>query len=450
MLRVMFVDDEPMALEGLALLIDWKKEGFAICASCKSGAEALKSLPNAKPHLIMTDIRMQDMDGLTLMSEAREHGYEGAFIVVSGYSEFEYAKKAMRIGVAGYLLKPIDPFEASQALEQVRKELISKELQYKLPLAAYQQAVTALLSGQPSGRPALPEGTWQLFTWGTPLPYEDAAAILEEFANSGIQASTHVADEKEWLVLHAKDPLDNAVTDFLNKAMQSRHRELIRSPQTNEASRLYDFRLAICKQLDDCNGELVRRTQELAEAVSLLQHTDFERMAESLISFCVLRGNAVKAQAYELFHALCAAQFEKDQDKLGRLLCESTRDIQALGHLAMQLLTPSPKRISDHVADFVKEHQAQSLTLNSVAATLNYNATYLGRVFHEETGMGFPAWLNRFRMQQAEQMLSNSNMPIHKVAGAVGYGQYKRFLKHFKRQYGQTPQEYRQNRENPL
>lgn len=445
MLRVMFVDDEPMALEGLALLIDWKKEGFTVCASCKSGTEALASLAAARPHLIMTDIRMKDMDGLTLMAAARERGYEGAFIIVSGYSEFEYAKKAMRIGVAGYLLKPIDPFEASQALEQVRKELIDKELKHKLPLAAYEQAVTAQLSDQPSGRQALPDGAWQLFTWGAPLPYEEVASILEEFSNSNVQATTHIVDEKEWLVLHAKDTPDEAITDLLRKRLMPCHRELVCSPETNEAARLFDFRLAICAKLNDCKEELVRRTQELAEAVSLLQHTDFEHKAESLMNFCLLRGNAVKAQAYELFHALCAAQLEKDQDKLGRFLCESTRDIKALGQLAMRLLTPSLRRISDHVADFVKEHQAQCLTLNSVAAMLNYNATYLGRVFHEETGIGFPAWLNRFRMNQAAQMLTNSNLPIHQIAGTVGYGQYKRFLKHFKRQYGKTPQEYRQN-----
>ncbi len=445
MLRVMFVDDEPMALEGLAIIIDWKKEGFTVCASCKSGAEALASLLTAKPHLIMTDIRMQDMDGLTLMAAARERGYEGAFIIVSGYSDFEYAKKAMRIGVAGYLLKPIDPFEASQVLEQVRKELIDKELKHKLPLAAYEQAVTALLMGQPSRQQALPEGTWQLYTWGVPLPYEEVASILEEFANTGIQATTHIVDEKEWLVLHAKDTSDEAISIFLHKKMLLSRRELICSPETNEAARLLDFRVAICTQLNDCNEELVRRTQEMADSVSLLHYAEFDRMAESLMNFCVLRGNAVKAQAYELFHALCAAQLEKDQDKLGRLLCESTRDIKTLGQLAMQLLTPSPKRISDHVADFVKEHPAQCLTLNSVAAMLNYNATYLGRVFHEETGIGFPTWLNKFRMEQAAQMLANSNLPIHQIAGAVGYGQYKRFLKHFKKQYGQTPQDYRQS-----
>ncbi len=445
MLRVMLVDDEPMALEGLALLIDWKQEGFSVCASFKSGVEALESLSTAKPHLIVTDIHMQDMDGLTLMASARERGYEGAFIVVSGYSDFEYAKKAMRIGVAGYLLKPIDPNEASQVLEQVRKELIDKELKHKLPLAAYQQAVTALLMGQPSKLQALPQGAWQLFTWGIPLPYDVVSTILEGFADTGIQATTHIVDDKEWLVLYTKDTLDKVGLDDLHQTLLLNHRELLLSPQINEAERLLDLRVAICAQLDDCKEELVHRVQELANAVSLLQYEEFDRLAESLQSFCKLRGNAIKLKAYELFHALCEQQLAQDPDKLGKLPLHSTRDLEALGQLTMQILTPAPKRISDQIASYVQEHRTEYLTLNSIAAALNYNATYLGRVFREETGMGFPAWLNNLRIQEAAKMLTNSHLPVHMIAGLVGYPQYKRFLKHFKQQYGQTPQEYRQN-----
>ncbi|HML49605.1 MAG TPA: hypothetical protein PKE04_22945, partial [Clostridia bacterium] len=76
------------------------------------------------------------------------------------YGDFEYAKEAMRLGVAGYLLKPIDPAEASQALERVQKEWIDRELREELPLAGYRQAVTALLSGQAYEKGALPSGKW--------------------------------------------------------------------------------------------------------------------------------------------------------------------------------------------------------------------------------------------------------------------------------------------------
>ncbi len=443
MLRVMLVDDEPLALEGLSILIDWQKEGFSVCASCNSGTEALEALIAHRPHLIVTDIRMPDMDGLALMAAARDRGYDGAFIVVSGYSDFEYAKRAMRLNVAGYLLKPVDPAEASQVLEQVRKSLINKELKHRLPQAAYQQAVTALLTGQtPKNQPPL-EGVWQLFTWGVPLPYDVVAAILEGFQDTGIRATTHILDGKEWLVLHSKDTLMAAPLDSLRRALLAHRRELAASRETSTAKELMELRLAICAQLDDCEAELVHRAQELKDAVSLLQYEAFEQKSDDLLSFCELRGSAAKTKAYELFHALCAQQFAQETDKLRSLLSGSSQDIKSLGRLAMHLLTPDPKRLSGQVKAYLAAHHAEQLTLFGVAKALGYNATYLGRVFREETGSGFRDFLNSLRIQKAAEMLLQTNLPVHLVADAVGYVQYKQFLIHFKQCYGKTPKEYR-------
>jgi two-component system response regulator YesN len=108
MLKAMLVDDEPLALEGLRLLIDWGAEGFEVCAECADAKQALKLLPVARPDLIVTDIRLPGLDGLELMQAARQKGFEGQLVVVSGYNDFEYAKRALRIGVAGYLLKPVE------------------------------------------------------------------------------------------------------------------------------------------------------------------------------------------------------------------------------------------------------------------------------------------------------------------------------------------------------
>lgn len=445
MLRVMLVDDEPMALEGLKLLIDWKKEGFTVCAALTSGVQALAELPQAKPNLIVTDISMADMDGLSLMHSARKKGYGGAFVIVSGYSDFAYAKEAMRIGVAGYLLKPVDPAEASQVLEHVRRELIDKELENKPPRAAWQQAITKLLMGQPVKGITLPQGTWQLFTWGAPLPYDAVASILERFYDMGLQATTHIVDGKEWLVLYAKSALSQAPCETLHQTLSQHRRALIESPVADHAERLPSLRKDMCAQLDDCANELLRRTQLLAKAISLLQYEEFSHRCDELISFCMLRGSTALTQAYELFRTCCGQQLADSPEKLSTFLCSPIRDIKMLGELAMRLLTPAPERIGDHVAAYLEEHYAKRLTLGSVAGDLGYNATYLGRIFREETGVGFRTWLNTLRLQKAAAILKSSPMPVHQVADAVGYAQYKQFLAHFKNCYGQTPQEYRKS-----
>ena len=443
-LRVMLVDDEPLALEGLALLIDWSKEGFMICASCDSGHSALELLSAARPHLIVTDINMRNMNGLQLMAAARERGYDGAFLVVSGYSDFEYAQQAMRFSVAGYLLKPIDPREASDVLEHVRKQLIGKELKHRLPIAAHQQDVTALLMGEHQKTDELPAGTWRMVTWGMPLPYEKVNGILDAFADTGVLATTHIVEGKEWLVLYGQQGIKDALLQELQKTLSDMPRDYLIGIEAETAEQMLEQYRRMCVQLNDCGAELIRRVQGLAQAVSLLQHDVFESHTRELNLFCQLRGSELASKAYELFYNLCVQQLEKDPVKLDVLLKESGQDISLLGKNAMRLLTPVANRISDQVKAHLQEHHLKRLTLENVAVALGYNATYLGRVFREEMGIGFREYLSDYRIKKAAELILTSTQPVHKIADMVGYTQYKVFLAHFKRQYGRTPMEYRQ------
>ena len=444
MLRVMLVDDEPLALEGLKLLIDWKKEGFTVCAACASAREAISLLPKSQPHLIVTDIRMAEMDGMRLMERARALGYEGAFLIVSGYGDFEYAKQAMRLNVAGYLLKPIDPAEASQALEHVRKEWIDRALREELPLAAYQQAVTALLSGQAYDKRALPSGHWRLITWGMPLPYDAIPGILEGFEVQGIRATTHIVEGLEWLVLYTSQAvLAEASLATLDRALHPIGRGHVASPVEDAPDRLPALRREVRRRLDLGEADLARRVQALADAIALLQADPFSRLADELLADCALRGKATQAQAEQLFYAACGQLLASQPEKLRAFMRSSFRDLRDAGAMVLRLLTPAALRLSDQVQAHLEAHYAKPLTLGSVASALGYSASYLGQVFRAETGMGFHPYLNRLRIQKASKLLKDSNMPVHGVAEAVGYGQYKRFLTHFKQYLGKTPKAYR-------
>ena len=120
MYRALLVDDESLALEGLNLLVDWQGAGFVVCGQAENGQEALALMEQLRPHLVVTDLYMPLMDGLTLMQAARESGFEGQFIIVSGYSDFQIARSALKLKPAGYLLKPFDPDEAAATLARVR------------------------------------------------------------------------------------------------------------------------------------------------------------------------------------------------------------------------------------------------------------------------------------------------------------------------------------------
>ncbi|MEG0901759.1 MAG: response regulator, partial [Clostridia bacterium] len=426
MLRVMLVDDEPMALEGLELLIDWRTEGFEICASCNGGVAALAELDAARPDLIVTDIRMPQVDGLELMRLAKERGYTGQFVVVSGYGEFNYAQQALLLGVAGYLLKPLDSSETVDVLEHVRRKLIGREFGEEWRIAPYHSRLTALLAGEDVDAGDFPEGGgWRLYTWGAPLPYEVISAIAAELPS----ATVHIVEDKEWLVLHTPaEPQLNALTAML---AQNR-RELLSAPATNDVCELASLRAAFSAELDACGDELACRVQALTEAVALRDEPAFLDLADELSAFCAARGNDFHARARLLFMAGCARLFEERSDALTELLRAQGADVPALGRLTMRLLTPMRERISEHVIAHVEAHFAECVTLDSVAAALGYNPTYLGRVFREEQAQGFREWLNAYRLDKAAALLRSTDTPVHRIAAAVGYLQYKRFLAHFK------------------
>ncbi|WP_027091356.1 response regulator [Cohnella thermotolerans] len=124
MYKALLVDDEPFAIDALKLFVDWEAHGFEICGACEDGEEALEAIGRLGPDVVVTDIRMPAVDGLQLIELAQSrYGRRVHFVVLSGYGEFEYARSALRQGVAHYLLKPIVPEEAAYVLADIRSKL---------------------------------------------------------------------------------------------------------------------------------------------------------------------------------------------------------------------------------------------------------------------------------------------------------------------------------------
>lgn len=128
MQRVLLIDDEPTIREGLPLLIDWESLGYQIIATGKDGVDGLEKIRQLKPDLVITDIRMPGMDGLEMLKSAKEEGLTFHTIILSGFSEFAYAKEALVLGAVSYLLKPIDEEELEEYLASWQiKSLVSKK-----------------------------------------------------------------------------------------------------------------------------------------------------------------------------------------------------------------------------------------------------------------------------------------------------------------------------------
>ena len=120
MYKVLITDDEPMIREGLRTLIDWGQHGFEVVDTAANGRDAIQKNNLYNPDLMFVDIRMPGMSGLELIETLREEGGQQHVLILSGYADFDYAKKAINLRIDGYLLKPIDEEELISYLKDLK------------------------------------------------------------------------------------------------------------------------------------------------------------------------------------------------------------------------------------------------------------------------------------------------------------------------------------------
>ncbi|MCU6712117.1 response regulator transcription factor [Paenibacillus sp. J5C_2022] len=127
MYRIMLVDDEEQIIEGLTVIINWQKHACTVVGSAYNGKNGIARALELRPDIIVTDLRMPQMDGLEMIGRIREELPHVKFIILSGYSEFEYAKKGMMLGVKHYVLKPVEEKELENSLAMIVQELAEEK-----------------------------------------------------------------------------------------------------------------------------------------------------------------------------------------------------------------------------------------------------------------------------------------------------------------------------------
>lgn len=138
MFKVLIVDDEFYFRQALKVSLPWEELGFRIEGEAKNGEEALALLPALEPDIVLVDINMPIMDGMALIQQARRSGHAVKFIVLTGHSEFAYAKQAMQLGVFNYVLKPVDETELRDSLLEL-KDLIQQERSIRWEIESLRQ-----------------------------------------------------------------------------------------------------------------------------------------------------------------------------------------------------------------------------------------------------------------------------------------------------------------------
>ena len=125
--KVIVADDEKLIARNIARRIEEGCEAFQVIAQAGTGLEALELAGQLMPDVVFSDIKMPEMDGIELIARLREQNPSALCVIVSGYSDFEYARAAIQNSAVDYLLKPVNPEELSALLKRMETMLMARE-----------------------------------------------------------------------------------------------------------------------------------------------------------------------------------------------------------------------------------------------------------------------------------------------------------------------------------
>lgn len=231
-LKVMLVDDEALIRSLLRLRLDWHALGMEVVAEAGDAREAFALIERQVPDIILTDICMPSMDGITFSQMVVEQHPSVRIVILTGHDEFEYAKRCVKIGVADFLLKPINAAEIARVMQGLRDRILAERIQMREQERLLAQLETA--------RPALREKCLNGLVSGAQDPRE----AVRELAYFGV-ALHPVSDRFEVALVEAMRLHDATESDS--------ERDLLLSLQVRELARqVFRDDAHVQVFLDDC------------------------------------------------------------------------------------------------------------------------------------------------------------------------------------------------------
>ncbi len=128
MFKVVIIDDEPIIVEGISRMVPWDKFGCRLVATANDGMEGTEVIREQKPNILFSDIAMPGLDGLSMVAGIKSEFPDTEISILTGYRDFDYAQKAIRLGVTRYLLKPSNMDEINEAIEAMVGNLTAKNI----------------------------------------------------------------------------------------------------------------------------------------------------------------------------------------------------------------------------------------------------------------------------------------------------------------------------------
>ena len=452
MFKVLLVDDMKAIQDSLRNSIDWKLYHMDIAATAFNGAEAMRIVESMPIDLVITDIQMGQYGGLELCQNLAERYPHIKIIIMSGFAEFSYAQKAIKYGVLGYCLKPLEYDEICRHLVRAAQVLRSSNSQTN-----YDDLLDALNSNDP-------ENITQTLK---KLGYDQPECYLS--LSTGTQRIPLDAKSGLWVRIGRRqyayityEPIPQSEVDQL---LRNAHTSFCTRPDRIKTVNLYadinslsigafqffvePERRQVCEMIRDSNSEL------LSEVSRVISTGDRGQLANCLERVRGSSGEFTAHSALRLYHLITVSklfpqgEYEDifNMEQMVRKYGSFSRMLDDLiRNLACSDSQPEENSLSNtrflQMMAYINEHYTQDISLTQMGEELHLNNNYLSQIFKRETGITFSKYIVNLRIEKAKELLATGNYSIGKTAQEVGFNDYFYFLKTFKRITGMTPRQY--------
>lgn len=413
MIRILLVDDEPLVLIGMQSMIDWAGQGFELLGTARNGSEALEKIQELQPDIVVSDIRMPVMDGLTLVSHCREKDSAlPAFIMLTSYEEFSYVHRSMNLGAVDYLLKmELTPENLTAALDRARST-VEKEKALRKPspttaagLERYRDRFfTQLYSGFFNTDSQILALAGEL---GLSLDYPWYAVAIADIHNRKLDTENQIT-LSVGISRMAADILPKYLPCFVN-IMDPRHFSVLFPLENPE--------------------DLQQRLTPILENANNILYKYFSASLRWGVGPAV---NHLRDIGHSKSGALALLPLLSDSE---HILFTGSGSKSALDHRA---------RIVADVQDYIRHNLDKRLFLNDVAAVFNFSPGYLSQLFSQNGETSFVEFVTEARISAAKDLMASTDLKIYEISQKLGFESAFYFSKVFKKLEGVSPRSYMQ------
>ena len=428
MYKVLLVDDEYMITEGLKRLIPFDKWDMEVVATANHADDALDYIREHPVDIVISDVNMPDKTGLEMIGEMKELLPNAYYILLSGYQEFDYVKKAMNLNVVDYLVKPVDKLELERLLEKIASQLGEQSHEPEiLNQQLDEEAFKAHLS--------------QKENWWIGLSKEKQGNFVIPYYVLGQDWQIVLADQEfeGLLVMPFEAPYQ---ANFEKWKFNVEKALFYGSVNLDQSESLFSYYEPIYRVIIQGNLQQIIDELTLLEKI-VLENTPRVSITKQLFTQFVM----------DVFHLFEHLKADDMTDIVKNIHAITT--FEDLVAYTKETLTSffGQYRMNENVVsvlEVIGRDYKKELSLKDISKDLFINPVYLGQLIKKETNSTFAELLNKQRIKAAQQLLLSTNDSIEDICYTVGYSNVGYFYKVFRKLCGKSPKAYRKQVETNL